>query len=134
MITNLGGIAVGCGATVMTALYQILAGSKQKDLKASSMQLLHAYTPQVRGSGARSERLARCLAARGCPHQKHRACLIPRRSFAGSHPNRNRSHALPSIAMGSSAAAAVPCDAPQPLPAAPARTGHDLPGPPSASV
>lgn len=41
------GIVVGCGATLMTALYQIWAGSKQKDLKASSMQLLHAYTPQV---------------------------------------------------------------------------------------
>lgn len=47
MIRNLFGIAVGCAATVMTALYQIWAGSKQKELKASSMQLLHAYTPQA---------------------------------------------------------------------------------------
>ena len=49
MVSNLVGIAVGVGATLMTALYQIWAGSKQKELKASSMQLLHAYTPQVRG-------------------------------------------------------------------------------------
>lgn len=47
MASNLLGIAVGVGATVMTALYQIWAGSKQKELKASSMQLLHAYTPQA---------------------------------------------------------------------------------------
>lgn len=46
-IRNLFGIAVGLAATLMTALYQIWAGSKQKDLKASSMQLLHAYTPQA---------------------------------------------------------------------------------------
>lgn len=46
MVTNVYGIIVGVGATIMTALYQIWAGSKQKDLKASSMQLLHAYTPQ----------------------------------------------------------------------------------------
>ncbi len=31
----------------MTALYQIWAGSKQKELRASSMQLLHQYTPQA---------------------------------------------------------------------------------------
>ncbi|KXZ48916.1 hypothetical protein GPECTOR_24g205 [Gonium pectorale] len=49
--SNLVGIAVGLGATLMTALYQIWAGSKQKELKASSMQLLHAYTPQVGGGG-----------------------------------------------------------------------------------
>ncbi|KAG2450668.1 hypothetical protein HYH02_004508 [Chlamydomonas schloesseri] len=47
MVSNLVGIAVGVGATLMTALYQIWAGSKQKELKASSMQLLHAYTPQA---------------------------------------------------------------------------------------
>ncbi len=47
MASNVLGIAVGVGATVMTALYQIWAGSKQKELKASSMQLLHAYTPQA---------------------------------------------------------------------------------------
>ncbi|KAG2489067.1 hypothetical protein HYH03_012503 [Edaphochlamys debaryana] len=45
--SNLVGIGVGVGATVMTALYQIWAGSKQKELRASSMQLLHAYTPQA---------------------------------------------------------------------------------------
>ncbi|KAG2438048.1 hypothetical protein HXX76_005660 [Chlamydomonas incerta] len=47
MVSNIVGIAVGVGATLMTALYQIWAGSKQKELKASSMQLLHAYTPQA---------------------------------------------------------------------------------------
>ncbi|GLC35896.1 hypothetical protein PLESTF_001237400 [Pleodorina starrii] len=47
MASNLVGIGVGVGATVMTALYQIWAGSKQRELKASSMQLLHAYTPQA---------------------------------------------------------------------------------------
>ncbi|GIL90469.1 hypothetical protein Vretifemale_18118 [Volvox reticuliferus] len=47
MVSNLIGIAVGVGATIMTALYQIWAGSKQRELKASSMQLLHAYTPQA---------------------------------------------------------------------------------------
>ncbi|EFJ43115.1 hypothetical protein VOLCADRAFT_106985 [Volvox carteri f. nagariensis] len=47
MVSNLVGIAVGVGATIMTALYQIWAGSKQRELKASSMQLLHAYTPQA---------------------------------------------------------------------------------------
>ncbi|KAL6744932.1 triose-phosphate transporter family-domain-containing protein [Haematococcus lacustris] len=45
MVRNLWGIWVGLAATLMTALYQIWAGSKQKELKASSMQLLHAYTP-----------------------------------------------------------------------------------------
>lgn len=47
MLRNMSGILVGVGATVMTALYQIWAGTKQKELKASSMQLLHAYTPQA---------------------------------------------------------------------------------------
>jgi hypothetical protein len=41
------GPQVGVAATVMTALYQIWAGSKQKELRASSMQLLHQYTPQA---------------------------------------------------------------------------------------
>jgi solute carrier family 35 protein E3 len=47
LITNISGLMVGVAATVTTALYQIWAGSKQKELKASSMQLLHQYTPQA---------------------------------------------------------------------------------------
>eukprot|EP00879_Flechtneria_rotunda_P019748 GHRR01020752.1.p1 GENE.GHRR01020752.1~~GHRR01020752.1.p1 ORF type:complete len:315 (+),score=67.90 GHRR01020752.1:650-1594(+) len=47
LISNLPGLAIGFAATVVTALYQIWAGSKQKELQASSMQLLHQYTPQA---------------------------------------------------------------------------------------
>lgn len=47
IIRNLTGVVVGIGATVMTALYQIWAGTKQKELQAGSNQLLHAYTPQA---------------------------------------------------------------------------------------
>lgn len=47
IIRNLYGLAVGFGATVVTALYQTWAGSKQKQLQASSTQLLHQYTPQA---------------------------------------------------------------------------------------
>ncbi|KAF5835056.1 hypothetical protein DUNSADRAFT_8000 [Dunaliella salina] len=43
--SNVVGILVGVAATLMTALYQIWAGSKQKELNASSFQLLNAYTP-----------------------------------------------------------------------------------------
>ena len=39
------GFSVAFGCVVITALYQIWAGSKQKELHASSMQLLHEYTP-----------------------------------------------------------------------------------------
>ena len=35
------GVWVGLGAVVATALFQIWAGSKQTELRASSMQLLH---------------------------------------------------------------------------------------------
>eukprot|EP00798_Chlamydomonas_sp_ICE-L_P016182 gene16182-22343_t len=49
MIRNLTGIAVGVCATIITALYQTWAGSKQKELRVSSMQLLDAYTPQTEG-------------------------------------------------------------------------------------
>lgn len=41
------GAAVGVAATIVTALYQIWVGSKQRELGASSLQLLHAYTPQA---------------------------------------------------------------------------------------
>lgn len=47
IISNLFGLSVGLAATVVTALYQIWAGTKQKELKASSTQLLHQYTPQA---------------------------------------------------------------------------------------
>lgn len=45
MVSNVSGMAVGAAATLVTALYQSWAGSKQKELRASSMQLLQAYTP-----------------------------------------------------------------------------------------
>ncbi len=47
IMTNVVGMAVGVAATLVTALYQIWAGTKQKELKASSMQLLAGYTPQA---------------------------------------------------------------------------------------
>lgn len=43
------GLFIGLAATLVSALYQIWAGSKQKELGANSSQLLMAYTPQVRG-------------------------------------------------------------------------------------
>ncbi len=46
-INNMQGLLVGFGATLVTALYQIWAGSKQKELQANSSQLLHAYTPHA---------------------------------------------------------------------------------------
>lgn len=47
LIKHIYGLLVGLAATLITALYQIWAGSKQKELQASSMQLLHQYTPQA---------------------------------------------------------------------------------------
>jgi hypothetical protein len=47
MISNVSGMLIGMAATLVTALYQSWAGSKQKELKASSMQLLQAYTPHA---------------------------------------------------------------------------------------
>ncbi|EFJ46455.1 hypothetical protein VOLCADRAFT_105593 [Volvox carteri f. nagariensis] len=46
-VSNLVGVAVGLGSVVVTALYQIWAGSKQRELRANSSQLLLAYTPQA---------------------------------------------------------------------------------------
>lgn len=46
-ISNAMGLIVGVAATLVTALYQIWAGSKQKELQANSSQLLHAYTPHA---------------------------------------------------------------------------------------
>ncbi|MEW5318668.1 MAG: hypothetical protein WDW38_009873 [Sanguina aurantia] len=47
VVQNLTGLTVGLLSTLVTALYQLLAGSKQKDLKANSSQLLLSYTPQA---------------------------------------------------------------------------------------
>lgn len=44
---NAIGLLVGLGAISSTSMYQILAGTTQKDLKAGSMQLLHEYTPMA---------------------------------------------------------------------------------------
>ncbi len=43
--TNLLGLVVGLSAILVTAMYQVWAGSKQKELQTGSMQLLHQYTP-----------------------------------------------------------------------------------------
>lgn len=43
--TSLTGLVVGLAAILVTAIYQIWAGSKQKELQAGSMQLLHQSTP-----------------------------------------------------------------------------------------
>lgn len=39
------GVVIALASVVSTALYQIWAGSKQKELGASSSQLLREYTP-----------------------------------------------------------------------------------------
>jgi solute carrier family 35 protein E3 len=46
-VNNMMGLVVGVAATLVTALYQIWAGSKQRELQANSSQLLHAYTPHA---------------------------------------------------------------------------------------
>lgn len=43
--SNLAGLGAGFGSVGATALYQIWAGSKQKELGLGSMQLLHQYVP-----------------------------------------------------------------------------------------
>ena len=43
--SNLSGLAAGFGSVAATALYQIWAGVKQKELGLGSMQLLHQYVP-----------------------------------------------------------------------------------------
>lgn len=45
IVNNSMGLCVGIGATMVTALYQIWAGTKQRELEANSTQLLLAYTP-----------------------------------------------------------------------------------------
>ena len=43
--SNVLGVMIALASVVSTALYQIWAGSKQKELSASSAQLLREYTP-----------------------------------------------------------------------------------------
>ncbi|KAI8465511.1 MAG: triose-phosphate transporter family-domain-containing protein [Monoraphidium minutum] len=47
MAQNMPGLMAGVGATLVTATFQIWVGTKQRELRASSMQLLHQYTPQA---------------------------------------------------------------------------------------
>ncbi len=47
IMANMAGLVVGITATVVTAMYQVWVGSKQKELQADSMQLLQQYTPQA---------------------------------------------------------------------------------------
>ncbi len=47
--SNMAGLAAGFGSVAATALYQIWAGSKQKELGMGSMQLLHQYVPMAAG-------------------------------------------------------------------------------------
>ena len=47
VIKNSLGLVAGVSATLVTAMYQIWVGSKQKELQANSSQLLQAYTPQA---------------------------------------------------------------------------------------
>lgn len=48
-ISNTMGLIAGVGCTLTTALYQVWAGTKQKEFEANSSQLLNAYTPQAIG-------------------------------------------------------------------------------------
>ncbi|KAK9813049.1 hypothetical protein WJX72_008061 [[Myrmecia] bisecta] len=43
--SNYMGILVGFAAVGVTAIYQVWAGSKQKELQVGSMQMLHEYSP-----------------------------------------------------------------------------------------
>lgn len=43
--TDFMGLLVGISAILVTAMYQVWAGSKQRELQTGSMQLLHQYTP-----------------------------------------------------------------------------------------
>lgn len=47
--SNMAGLAAGFGSVGATALYQIWAGSRQKELAMGSMQLLHQYVPLAAG-------------------------------------------------------------------------------------
>ncbi|KAL3132226.1 hypothetical protein ABBQ32_008815 [Trebouxia sp. C0010 RCD-2024] len=45
LTTNFMGLLVGLSAVLVTAVYQVWVGSKQRELQTGSMQLLHQYTP-----------------------------------------------------------------------------------------
>ena len=45
--TNTAGMLAAVAAILCTAVYQIWAGSKQKELGASSMQLMHQFAPHA---------------------------------------------------------------------------------------
>ena len=45
LTTSSLGLLVGISAILVTAMYQVWAGSKQRELQTGSMQLLHQYTP-----------------------------------------------------------------------------------------
>ena len=45
LTTTFVGLLVGISAILVTAMYQVWAGSKQRELQTGSMQLLHQYTP-----------------------------------------------------------------------------------------
>lgn len=49
ILSSIPGLAVGFAAVLVTAMYQIWAGSYQKKLEASSMQLLDQYCPMAAG-------------------------------------------------------------------------------------
>ena len=44
---SLAGLLIGLAAVLVTAVYQIWAGSKQKELQVGSMQLLHQFSPMA---------------------------------------------------------------------------------------
>ena len=47
--TNTVGLVVAMLAVCCTAVYQIWAGAKQKELGAGSMQLMHQFAPHATG-------------------------------------------------------------------------------------
>ncbi len=49
MATNPAGLVVALLAVCCTAVYQIWAGAKQKELGAGSMQLMHQFAPHATG-------------------------------------------------------------------------------------
>ena len=44
---TLAGLSIGLAAVLVTGVYQIWAGSKQKELQVGSMQLLHQFSPMA---------------------------------------------------------------------------------------
>lgn len=65
--SNLAGLAAGFGSVAATALYQIWAGSKQKELGLGSMQLLHQYVPLAAGLLALLVPLCEPMGSAGAP-------------------------------------------------------------------